>query len=589
MFKLLKRLKWSDYLLYVLAIGLIVVQVWLDLKLPKYMQSITALILTPGVQVADIWKEGLEMLACVLGSVFSSMIVGFIVAKVSAGFSKRLRGDIYNKVESFSLEEIKKFSTASLITRTTNDVSQVQMLLTMGTQLIIKAPIMAVWAICDMSVSSYQYSVAVAIAVAVMILTIAILIVFALPKFKKMQTLTDNINRITRENLEGVRVVRAYNAEKFESEKFEKANEEQTKVGLFTSRMMGILNPMMQFVMSSITLIIYLIGSQIINSANLPAEKLTALTEITSFSFYAMLVISSFMMMALIFVIAPRATVSAKRINEVLDEKSKIQDGTFTGETDTKGKVEFKNVYFKYPDADEYVLEDISFTVSKGETVAFIGSTGSGKSTLINLVPRFYDVTDGSILIDDVSISDYNLETLRNKLGYISQKAVMFSGTVKDNVCFGESNQKDVSEEQIKSALETASALDFVEKMPQGINSNINQGGTNISGGQKQRLSIARALARKPEILIFDDSFSALDYKTDKKLRQNLKKSLKDTTLLIVAQRIGTIKDADKIIVLSDGKIVGEGKHQDLLESCEVYKEIALSQLSEEELKNEQR
>lgn len=589
MFKLLKRLKWSDYLLYIVAIGLIVVQVWLDLKLPRYMRTITELIITPGVTVSQIWIKGFEMLGFTLLSVFSSIIVGFIVAKVSAGFSKRLRGDIYNKVESFSLEEIKKFSTASLITRTTNDVSQVQMLLTMGTQLIIKAPIMAIWTICDMSASAYQYSIAVGVAVAIMILTITILIVTALPKFKKMQTLTDNINRITRENLEGVRVVRAYNAEKFESEKFEKANQEQTKVGLFTSRTMGILNPMMQFVMSSITLIIYLIGSYIINSESLPNEKMIALTEISSFSFYAMLVISSFMMMALIFVIAPRATVSAKRINEVLEENSKIKNGTFTEDTSVKGKVEFKNVYFKYPDADEYVLENISFVANKGETVAFIGSTGSGKSTLINLVPRFYDATDGNILIDNVSITDYNLETLRNKLGYISQKAVMFSGTVKDNICFGESNQKEISDNEIKNALETASALDFVEKMPQGIDSDINQGGTNISGGQKQRLSIARALARKPEILIFDDSFSALDYKTDKKLRQNLNNSLKDTTLLIVAQRIGTIKDADKIIVLSDGKIVGQGRHSDLLKTCEVYKEIALSQLSEEELKNEQR
>lgn len=585
MLKLFKKLKWQEWIGVCFVVGLIILQVWLELKLPTYMKKITALIISPTATQKDIWSAGGEMIGFTLASVLASCVVGFIVARIAASFSKRLRGEIFNKIESFSLEEIKHFSTASLITRTTNDVQQVQMLLTMGTQLIIKAPVMAIWAICEMSKSSWQYSIAIGGAVALLIGVLAVLVCACLPKFKKMQTLTDDINRVTRENLEGVRVVRAYNAENFESKKFEKANEAQTKVGLFTSRTMGVLWPLLSFIMPTITVAMYWIGAYLINGASDMAMKYQTLTEITSFSFYAMLVISAFMMMSMIFVIIPRATVSAKRINEVLETSSKIKDGTFSGETEEKGSIEFKNVSFKYPDADEYILENISFSVAPGETVAFIGSTGSGKSTLINLIPRFYDATDGEILIDGKPIKDYSLSCLRNKLGYISQKATLFSGTVKENIEFGQ--EKPLSEEQIKQALSLACGLDFVEKMPEQENSFITQGGTNISGGQKQRLSIARAIARNPEILVFDDSFSALDYKTDHALRDNLKTQFNGATKLIVAQRIGTIKDANKIVVLSDGKIAGIGTHKNLLDSCEIYKEIALSQLSKEEIEND--
>lgn len=585
MLKLFKKLKWQEWIGVCFVVGLIVLQVWLELKLPTYMRKITALIISPTATQKDIWSAGGEMIGFTLASVLASCVVGFIVARIAASFSKRLRGETFNKIESFSLEEIKHFSTASLITRTTNDVQQVQMLLTMGTQLIIKAPVMAIWAICEMSKSSWQYSVAIGGAVALLISVLAVLVCTCLPKFKKMQTLTDDINRVTRENLEGVRVVRAYNAENFESKKFEKANEAQTKVGLFTSRTMGVLWPLLSFIMPTITVAMYWIGACLINGTSDMAMKYQTLTEITSFSFYAMLVISAFMMMSMIFVIIPRATVSAKRINEVLETSSKIKDGTFSGETEEKGSIEFKNVSFKYPDADEYVLENISFSVAPGETVAFIGSTGSGKSTLINLIPRFYDATDGEILIDGKPIKNYSLSCLRNKLGYISQKATLFSGTVKENIEFGQ--EKPLSEEQIKQALSLACGLDFVEKMPEQENSFITQGGTNISGGQKQRLSIARAIARNPEILVFDDSFSALDYKTDHALRDNLKTKFNSATKLIVAQRIGTIKDANKIVVLSDGKIAGIGTHKNLLDSCEIYKEIALSQLSKEEIEND--
>ena len=585
MLKLFKKLKWQEWIGVCFVVGLIVLQVWLELKLPTYMRKITALIISPTATQKDIWSAGGEMIGFTLASVLASCVVGFIVARIAASFSKRLRGEIFNKIESFSLEEIKHFSTASLITRTTNDVQQVQMLLTMGTQLIIKAPVMAIWAICEMSKSSWQYSVAIGGAVALLICVLAVLVCTCLPKFKKMQTLTDDINRVTRENLEGVRVVRAYNAENFESKKFEKANEAQTKVGLFTSRTMGVLWPLLSFIMPTITVAMYWIGACLINGTSDMAMKYQTLTEITSFSFYAMLVISAFMMMSMIFVIIPRATVSAKRINEVLETSSKIKDGTFSGETEEKGSIEFKNVSFKYPDADEYVLENISFSVAPGETVAFIGSTGSGKSTLINLIPRFYDATDGEILIDGKPIKNYSLYCLRNKLGYISQKATLFSGTVKENIEFG--LEKPLSEEQIKQALSLACGLDFVEKMPEQENSFITQGGTNISGGQKQRISIARAIARNPEILVFDDSFSALDYKTDHALRDNLKTKFNGATKLIVAQRIGTIKDANKIVVLSDGKIAGIGTHKNLLDSCEIYKEIALSQLSKEEIEND--
>lgn len=584
--KIFKTLKTKDVFLIFLCTGLIVFQVWLDMKLPKYMMEISSLLGSADVAVATIWEKGGYMLLCALGSMSSAITVGFFTAKIAAGFSMRLRTNMFSKVESFSLEQIKRFSTASLITRTTNDISQLQMVIAMGMQVLIKAPVLAIWAICEMSSTNWQCSIATGVAVALMLLTISIAVTLALPKFKKMQTLTDNINRVTQENLEGARVVRAYNAENFEKNKFEKANDALTKTSLFTGRVMSIMNPMMTFIMSSLQLSIYWIGAIVISNTALEARA-TVFGEIMGFSSYAMQVVMAFMMITMIFVILPRATVSARRVAEVLNTENNIADGPFTGETEEKGTVEFKNVFFKYPDAEEYVLEDVSFVANKGDTVAFIGSTGSGKSTLINLVPRFYDATSGQILIDGVDIKDYNLNSLRNKLGYISQRAVMFSGTVRSNLTLGENGKGEQTDEQMDEALKISCALDFVNKMENKKDSFIAQGGTNVSGGQKQRLSIARAIARQPEILIFDDSFSALDYKTDKKLRSNLTKDLPDATKLIVAQRIGTIKDANLIVVLHEGKVVGKGTHSELLKNCPIYKEIALSQLSEEELKNE--
>ena len=550
------------------------------------MMEISSLLGSADVAVATIWEKGGYMLLCALGSMASAITVGFFTAKIAAGFSMRLRVNVFSKVESFSLEQIKRFSTASLITRTTNDISQLQMVIAMGMQVLIKAPVLAIWAICEMSSTNWQCSIATGVAVALMLLTISIAVTLALPKFKKMQTLTDNINRVTQENLEGARVVRAYNAENFEKNKFEKANDALTKTSLFTGRVMSIMNPMMTFIMSSLQLSIYWIGAIVISNTALETRA-TVFGEIMGFSSYAMQVVMAFMMITMIFVILPRATVSARRVSEVLNTENNIADGSFTGETEQKGTVEFKNVFFKYPDAEEYVLEDVSFVANKGDTVAFIGSTGSGKSTLINLVPRFYDATSGQILINGVDIKDYNLNSLRNKLGYISQRAIMFSGTVRSNLTLGENGKGEQTDEQMDEALKISCALDFVNKMENKKDSFIAQGGTNVSGGQKQRLSIARAIARQPEILIFDDSFSALDYKTDKKLRSNLTKDLPDATKLIVAQRIGTIKDANLIVVLHEGKVVGKGTHSELLKNCPIYKEIALSQLSEEELKNE--
>lgn len=586
MLKLFKNIRLKDIPVMLVCAGLIVLQVWLDLKLPKYMMEITTLLKTEGVTVGAIWEKGSYMLLCSVASMVSTIIVSFFVSRIAASFSKRLRFNIFNKIESFSLEQINRFSTASLITRTTNDVTQIQMAFAMGLQVLIKAPIMAVWAISDMSSVNWQCSIATAVAVAIMIITIAIAVVLALPKFKKMQSLTDNINKVTRENLEGVRVVRAYNAEKFEEKKFEKANDELTKTSIFTSRVMSIMSPMMNFVMSSLTLAIYFIGAMVISNTNI-LQRAQTFGNIMGFSSYAMQVVMAFMMITMVFIMLPRATVSSKRINEVLNEKTNIEDGEFDKETDTKGVIEFNNVSFKYPDADEYVLENINIKVQPGETVAFIGSTGSGKSTLINLVPRFYDVTDGEILVDGVNIKDYKLSTLRNKIGYISQKAVMFSGKVKDNLNFGDSGKAKQTDEELLETLSIACADDFVQNMENGLDSYISAGGTNVSGGQKQRLNIARALAKRPEILIFDDSFSALDYKTDKKLRRNLSDKIPNVTRLIVAQRVGTIIDADKIVVLDSGNIVGIGTHKQLLKDCEIYKEIALSQLSMEELNND--
>lgn len=582
MFKLIKKLGKKELLYVLISALLIVFQVWLDLKLPDYMNNITTLLQTEGSKVKDLFNPGSKMLLCALGSLASSIVVGYFVANVASNFSRKIRKEVFTKVEDFSMEEIKKFSTSSLITRTTNDITQVQMLISMGLQLMIKSPVTAVWAICKISGKSYEWSIATGGAVLCLLMLISVVIIFVLPRFKQVQKLTDNLNRITMENLKGIRVVRAYNAEKYEKNKFDKANNELTNTHLFIEKIMSIISPWMSLIMSTLTLSIYAIGIYLLNKAAL-TDKVSIFSNMIVFSSYAMQVVMSFMMLAIVFVMFPRASVSAKRILEVLETDVKIKSGSFKEDTNIKGEVEFKNVSFKYPDAEEYVLKNISFKASKGETIAFIGRTGCGKSTLINLIPRFYDATEGEILIDGVNVKDYDLEYLYNKLGYIPQKAVMFNGTVKENVAYG-SNGKKFTKEKIERSIKIAQAKEFVSKMDKDIDSHIASGGTNISGGQKQRLAIARAIARDPEIYIFDDSFSALDYKTDYVLRKDLKKYTKDATTFIVAQRIGTIKNADKILVLEEGKCVGIGTHEELLKKCKEYKEIALSQFGKEEL-----
>lgn len=585
MIKLLKKLKPKQWLYILVCVALIVLQVYLDLKLPDYMASITKIVQTEGSLVKDVLGEGAKMLICAFGSLLSAVVVSYFVTKVASTFSRDLRKDIFEKVLSFSMEEIKNFSTSSLITRTTNDITQVQMLIAMGMQMLIKAPIMAVWAIMKIYGKGFEWSVITAGAVGILLIMILILVLVALPKFKIIQKLTDNLNHTSRENLTGIRVVRAFNAEKYQEGKFASANNELTKTNMFTSRTMALLTPGMQLIMSGLSLSIYWIGAYMINDAGM-LDKLTIFSNMVVFSSYAMQVVMSFMMLTMIFIFYPRAQVSAKRILEILEKKPKIVSGVFSGKTKETGTIEFKDVTFRYPDAEENMLENISFKVEKGETVAFIGSTGSGKSTLVNLIPRFYDATYGEVLVDGVNVKNYKLEELNNRLGYVSQKPIIFSGTVSSNISYGLVNNKKVSKSKIEEASKVAQASEFIEKMEDKYNSSISRSGTNISGGQKQRLSIARAIARDPEIYIFDDTFSALDYKTDTTLRKELKKHTKDATTLIVAQRIGTIKNADKIIVLNEGKIVGQGTHKELLKTCDVYKEIALSQLSKEELEN---
>ena len=586
MLKLLKRLRKREIIYVLICVTFVTVQVWLELKLPDYMSKITRLVQTEGSQMSDILKQGAYMLSCALGSLVSSVIVGYFAAYVAGKFSKNLRREVFTKVESFGMEEIKNFSTSSLITRTTNDITQVQMLIAMGLQVLIRAPIMATWAITKIAGKSWQWSAITAGAVGVLMLMIGTIVTLVLPRFKKVQRLTDNLNRITRENLTGIRVIRAYNAENYQQEKFENANEELKDTQLFNQRILAIMNPVMHTIMSGISLAIYFSGAFLIQEAQM-ADKLGIFSNMVVFSSYAIQVVMSFMMLSMIFIIYPRASVSAQRILEVLETESKIKDGPMKkSKTKQKGTVEFKNVSFKYPDAEEYMLKNISFKAEKGETVAFIGSTGSGKSTLINLVPRFYDATEGEVLVDGINVKEYNQEVLHNKLGYIPQRAVMFSGTINENVAYGSNGKAKPNQKQIKQAIKVAQGEEFVESMEGKYEAHIAQGGTNISGGQKQRLAIARAIARDPEIYIFDDSFSALDYKTDFALRKELKKHTKDATNLIVAQRIGTIKDADKIIVLEEGEMVGYGTHKELLQNCEVYKEIAYSQLSKEELEN---
>ena len=583
MFKLLKSFRKKEWLITIVSVCLIVMQVWLELKMPDYMSKVTILVQTEGSKMSDILINGGYMLLCAFGSLVGAVIVGYLIALLSAGFSKKLRGKLFRKVEEMSMSEVKGFSTNSLITRTTNDITQVEMFVGFGLQLLIKAPVTAVWAITKILNKSWEWSVVTSVAVVILLVVIGILTIIVLPKFKIVQKLTDKLNEVTRENLTGIRVVRAFNAEDYQEKKFKNVNDDLTNLQLFNQKSMSIMSPVMYLIMYMLTLVIYFIGAYLIKDAMM-ADKIALFGDMVVFSSYAMQIIMSFLMLAMIFMILPRAEVSASRINEVLDINISVKDGNVETKNEV-GTIEFKNVSFKYPDAEEYVLRNISFKANKGDTVAFIGSTGSGKSTLVNLIVRFYDVTEGEILIDGRNIKDYKLEYLYKLIGYVPQKAVMFNGTVNSNIAYGDA-KKVISDNEIKEAARVAQADDFVSKMDNGYESHIAQGGTNVSGGQKQRLAIARAIAKNPEIYIFDDSFSALDYKTDAVLREELKKYTKDATSLIVAQRIGTIMNADKIIVLDNGTSVGVGTHEELLKSCEVYKEIALSQLSKEELDN---
>ena len=586
MLKLLKTLNKKDWLCVFICAILVVFQVWLELKMPDYMSNITPLVQTKGASMNDILREGSYMLLCAFGSLVSAVIVGYFASLIAASFSLRTREKVFKKVENLSAEDIKKFSTSSLITRTTNDITQIEMLIAMGMQLMIKAPVTAVWAITKILGKSIEWSIVTAIAVLVLLITIGIIMAIVMPKFKVVQELIDKINSVTRENLSGIRVVRAFNAEEYQEEKFDKVNTKLTNQQLFNQKAFNFLSPVMYIVMYFLTLAIYFIGAILINNSNL-SDKIVLFGDMIVFSSYAMQVIMAFLMLAMIFMMLPRAEVCAKRINEVLDTKSTIKNGTIKKKMPGKeGTVEFKNVSFKYPDADEYILENISFTANTGETVAFIGSTGSGKSTLINLIPRFYDVTEGEVLVDGINVKEYDEEYLNNIIGYVPQKAVMFSGSILSNITYGKSINGKPNKDKVKEAIKISQAEEFVSKLKDKEKSHIAQGGTNVSGGQKQRLSIARTIARNPEIYIFDDSFSALDYKTDATLRNELKKYTKKATSLIVAQRIGTILNADKIIVLDKGKCVGIGTHKELMKKCKVYKEIALSQVTKEELEN---
>lgn len=586
MVKLLKRLTKREVGMFLISVVFVFLNVYLELKIPDYMSEITRLITEGHSGMSEILKNGAYMMACAFGSFAALIIVGFFAARIAATFSKTIRAELFDKVGHFSQTELNKFSTASLITRSTNDVTQMQMVIALGLQVFVKAPIMAVWAIIKISNKSWEWTTATGVAVVFLMIMISIIVTSVRPKFSVIQKLTDKLNSLTRENLLGIRVVRAYNAEQYQQDKFEKTNEDVTRTNRFVNRVLALISPTMMLISSGLSLAIYWIGSYLIEAAQ-GMERMTIFSDMVVFSSYAMQVVMSFMMLTMIFIILPRAAVSAGRINEVLDTKSVIKDGTITSTPEgIRGAIEFKNVSFKYPDASKNVIENVSFKATKGQTIAFIGSTGSGKSTLVSLIPRFYDATEGEILVDDVNIEDLTLKTLHNKVGFIPQKPVLFSGTIKSNTQFGDSGDDKPSDAEINTAVKLAQAADFVDKLPETINAPITQGGTNVSGGQKQRLAIARALARKPEILVFDDSFSALDYKTDRNLREELSKETGDVTKLIVAQRIGTIMDADLILVLDKGQVVGEGTHSELLKNNAIYKEIAYSQLSEEELAN---
>ncbi len=580
MFKLLKNLKLKDVLLFLLVIVLIFAQVALELQLPKFMtqivNGITAEDIGEILSTKEILSLGLNMILISFGSVICSIVVGYVVARIGAGFSRNVRAKFFKKVESFSMQDMNAFSTSSLITRTTNDISQVQSLLTMGIRILITAPLMGIWSIIEIVKVSSSMSIATAIAIFVLVTLIVTIFVIAIPKFKKIQTLTDKINLVTRENLTGLRVVRAYNSEAFQENRFAEVNSNLTKTNLFVSRIMSLLSPVLILILSGLTLFIYWFGSSLVS------KQLLNIGQLMAFAQYSMMILSSFSMLTMVFIMLPRASVSAKRINAVLDTKNVIEYPAQTlNKTELSGEVEFRNVSFKYPDAEDCVLKDISFVAKKGQTVAFIGSTGSGKSTLINLVPRFYDVTEGQVLVDGVDVRDYSKTDLVNKIGYVPQKGMLFRGTIMSNIKYG---KEDATEEEVKKACSIAQATNFIARFKDGYEHEISQGGTNVSGGQRQRLSIARAIVKKPEIFIFDDSFSALDYKTDKKLRKALKKEVSEATKLIVAQRVGTIIDADLIIVLENGRMVGSGTHEQLLKTCTVYKEIASSQLSKEEI-----
>jgi ATP-binding cassette subfamily B multidrug efflux pump len=584
MIKILKRLNRKEWLQVSISLLFIVAQVWLNLKLPDYMSEITRLTQTPGGKMADIWKAGGYMLLCVLGSLASSVIVGFLAASIAASFSQRLRSLLFNKVDSFSITEISRFSTASLITRSTNDVTQIQMLVVMGLQMVITAPIMAMLAITKIAGKGIEWTLATGVTLIVIVIIMAVIMAVIMPKFKKMQTLTDSLNRVTMENLTGLRVVRAYNADDYQEDKFEAASGELTSTQLYTSRGMAVMMPVLTMMTSGLTIAIYWIGAYLINTSQ-AMDKLALFSSMVVFSSYAMQVIMAFVIVVMVFVLLPRASVSAKRINEVLDTDPDIIEGRAAeGKAGVEGEVVFNHVSFKYPGAADYVLRDVSFSVAKGETVAFVGSTGSGKSTLINLVPRFFDATEGEVLVDGINVKEYTQESLHNKIGYVPQKAVMFKGTVCSNVGYGDNGRGKPAKDEIECAVRIAQGSEFVEKMDGQYDADVAQAGANVSGGQKQRLAIARAVCRKPEIYIFDDSFSALDYKTDRTLRSALKKETSGVTSMIVGQRIGTIMDADRIVVLDEGCVAGQGKHKELLETCAVYREIAMSQLSEEEL-----
>ena len=597
MFRIMKYLSKAEIGQMLIALVTIVGQVYFDLKLPDYMSDITTLVETPGSHMKDIWIAGGKMLLISLGSVACAIITGYIAARVAASFTQRLRSLEFRKVESFGPAEMSKFSTASLITRSTNDVTQVQMFITMGLQLIVKSPIMAVWAVCKIAGEGFEWTLATGIAVVILLVAIVIMMAMVMPKFKVMQTLTDNINLVARENLTGLRVVRAYNAEDYQEAKFTKANKDLTETQLFTNRVMAFMMPLMNTVLNGLMLAVYWIGAYLIDAAGLK-DKLTVFSNMVVFSNYSVQVIMSFLLMSMVFVLWPRADVSAQRIMEVLDTEPIVENGTKTAadvaKTGQRGTVEFRNVSFTYPDSREAMLEGINFTAEQGQTVAFIGSTGSGKSSLINLVPRFYDTSQGQVLVDGVDVRDYDLKALRDKIGYVPQQSVLFRGTVASNVSYGdqpgdpaEVEMADIPAEQlnrVRAAADVAQASEFVARMDGGYSAAIAQGGSNVSGGQKQRLSIARAVYRHPEILIFDDSFSALDFKTDREVRDALAREAKDSTKLIVAQRIGTIMNADRIVVLDDGKVVGQGTHKELLDNCDVYRQIAESQLSQSEL-----